>query len=631
MQLAYRGDIDGLRAVAVLVVVLFHLGIPGFSGGYVGVDVFFVISGFLITGLLRGELRETGRIAFARFYARRARRLLPALIATILASWFAACFFISPSMLRQLALESATAGVWLSNFYFWWQSDYFNDTAILKPLLHTWSLGVEEQFYLFWPLFLLAFHRLGHRAMLAAILVAFAASLAISQADLAKTAFYLTPWRIFEFAVGAALLWLPAMSRSARDALVVAGLVLIAATVALYDAETPFPGVAALVPALGAAAIIAGGEGRFGGLLRWRPAVAIGRASYALYLVHWPVVVLGTAASLPVWLLPPIMAAATLALHFGVERPLRHSPALGRPWIALGASLSTALFIVLLSASSWFGDGWSWRLPPPMVELLASAREGSHDPGGCRYGSGGVTTEFRERFLQCTAEGPAVLILGDSHGGDLFPALSLNSVRPHVAGLVHGSCRPGGSRAGCQYEDAITFIAENRVGIEAVVFSLAGAWMLRSGEPLPQRIEAAVAYLQRIRALGIPVVWVGPQWEPGLLPDTIGFAVPPESVLLARNRIGLEGLDEILRRRSSEAGFAYVSKLDILGPMTTGRLIVDNRLTYADRDHWSATGERIFGRELIAGSAVLAEYFPPAAPSPDSAGPFTLARSAPAP
>ena len=293
----YRPDIDGLRAIAVLSVVLYHAGFTTFGGGYVGVDIFFVISGFLITRLLVSEIVEGGgRLDFGRFYLRRARRLLPALFFTLLASSVVAIWSLSPQQLELYGASLAYSVLSVSNIYFYLQSGYFDTAAALKPLLHTWSLGVEEQFYLLWPLLLFL---CVPRRWLAATAVATAGlvSLALSEALLAEhadAAFYLMPFRIFQFSLGASLVWLiprQTMSETGRDALLVVGFVLIACAVFLFSDETPFPGLHALVPSFGAVLCIYAGETRrLGRLLSNRLSVSIGLISYSLYLVHWPIV-----------------------------------------------------------------------------------------------------------------------------------------------------------------------------------------------------------------------------------------------------------------------------------------------------------------------------------------------------
>ncbi|RMH46375.1 MAG: acyltransferase [Alphaproteobacteria bacterium] len=256
MATTYRADIDGLRALAVLPVVLFHAGVPGFSGGYVGVDVFFVISGYLITGILAAET-SAGRLSILGFYERRVRRILPALIAVCAVTAAAALAVMMPQDLREFGRSLAGAMLFFSNFVFAAGAGYFDAPAETKPLLHTWSLSIEEQFYLIFPWVMLWLRGRWRRPVLLALLGAsLAASIAGVRFD-PENAFFMPHLRAWELLLGGliALGWPPAAPRLA-PALGLAGLALVLGPVFLYDRATPFPGLAALAPCIGAGLVI---------------------------------------------------------------------------------------------------------------------------------------------------------------------------------------------------------------------------------------------------------------------------------------------------------------------------------------------------------------------------------------
>ncbi|MEO7974964.1 MAG: acyltransferase, partial [Thermoanaerobaculia bacterium] len=339
----YRPEVDGLRAVAVLVVLLFHAGVPGFRGGFVGVDIFFVISGYLITRLILGEL-EGERFRFARFYGRRARRLFPAMFVTLGATFVASLFILSPAHLEEASLSLVHALLSVSNVLFWSLAGYFDTAAETKPLLHTWSLGVEEQFYLLWPIsVVLAYRWRGRRGVLALIAVVGLASLAaaeIAAGRAPEAAFFLTPFRMCELALGGLCLWIersPAIRGWRREGFTLGGLALIAYAVAAFSPGHRFPGLAAMVPCGGAALVLFGGRGRIASaLLANRLAVGIGLISYSLYLVHWPLFVLsryGRADEPTALSRVTIIAVALLlatAIYFFVEQPFRRKRADGK-------------------------------------------------------------------------------------------------------------------------------------------------------------------------------------------------------------------------------------------------------------------------------------------------------------
>lgn len=305
----FRRDIEGLRAVAVVLVLLFHAEVPGFAGGYVGVDVFFVLSGYLITRLLLRERRATGTIRLLDFYGRRLRRLLPAAGLVIIATMVAARFILPPLLVSETAIDGAWAAGWMANVRFIRVGlDYLAGGGAESPLLHYWSLAVEEQFYLLWPALILLVARSARAhierrvaGLIAVVSVgSFVASVLLTGSN-PVVAYYGSHTRAWEFAFGAALSLVVAQtvrwSAATRAVLGWGGLAAIVTTAVTYTLGTPFPGWTALVPVLGTVAVIAAGDGGDAGgvgrVLAVRPLQLIGRSSYALYLWHWPVLVLG--------------------------------------------------------------------------------------------------------------------------------------------------------------------------------------------------------------------------------------------------------------------------------------------------------------------------------------------------
>jgi peptidoglycan/LPS O-acetylase OafA/YrhL len=297
----YRPEIDGLRAVAVVSVILYHAGL-GFSGGFVGVDVFFVISGFLITSLIWKDL-EQGNFTFPRFWEKRARRIVPAAVVVIIATLIAGWYLLLPGDFKKLGAAAMAQSFFSANFHFWHDSGYFEGIAAQKPLLQTWSLAVEEQFYLFAPLILWCMYRAkvlrGRLAVILMLGLGFMLSFALSIYNVAHhptAAFYLLPTRAWELLLGGILAFVPVSSlllgrRYFREIIAIIGLAFILIPVFLYNSGTPFPGLAALFPCLGTALVIWANSLSstvVGGMLSKRPVVFVGLISYSLYLWHWP-------------------------------------------------------------------------------------------------------------------------------------------------------------------------------------------------------------------------------------------------------------------------------------------------------------------------------------------------------
>lgn len=425
----YRPDIDGLRAIAVLAVVLFHAELVSFPAGFMGVDVFFVISGYLITGIL---LQDTSII---RFYQRRARRILPALFVMLAAVLAVGMAMFLPHDLATAARTSAATLLFSSNIAFWRMANYFAHETQVWPLLHTWSLGVEEQFYIFFPL-LVRFVRIRGRAFVAllaaiAILSLFAAVFAVSHRN-GTIAFYLVPFRAWELLIGSILATgvLPPLSRWwARSLVGLAGLIAILLPMATALVRLPFPGLGALLPVFGAAAVIwagSGGKHLISPILSCKPMIFVGLISYSLYLWHWPVL-----AFMRYWAIDPLtpvqaivavvlsLVLATLSWRF-VERPFRRHSVPDRTIWLLSASGGLMLFAV--SVALVVTHGLPGRFPAA-VSRLNDASDNTWKcplPSFVKFGGS----------LACPINLPSgraadadVILWGDSHAQMYAPAL----------------------------------------------------------------------------------------------------------------------------------------------------------------------------------------------------------------
>jgi peptidoglycan/LPS O-acetylase OafA/YrhL len=289
----YRPEIDGLRAVAVLPVMLFHAGLGAFAGGFVGVDVFFVISGYLITSIILAEL-EQGCFSIKRFYERRARRILPALFLVLAVCVLLAQVWMLPDQFHEFSRATLSVVFFASNIFFWKSTDYFAPEAEENPLLHTWSLAIEEQFYIVFPVLMLLLWQAGRNAVAVLVVLATVASLALAQYGAYTSplaTFYLLPTRAWELGVGAICAFaLHGRARREQPLLALLGFGLIVYAVFAFDGETPFASLYALVPVGGAALVILyGGSTRLvGRVLASGPLVGIGLVSYSAYLWHQP-------------------------------------------------------------------------------------------------------------------------------------------------------------------------------------------------------------------------------------------------------------------------------------------------------------------------------------------------------
>jgi peptidoglycan/LPS O-acetylase OafA/YrhL len=483
----YRPDIDGLRALAVVAVVLYHADHGWLPGGFTGVDVFFVISGYLITRLIAADL-ERGQFSLVRFYERRARRILPALLLVLAAATAAALAWLLPEELARYGESLLATLLFGSNIYFWRVNDYFSTPPDSTPLLHTWSLAVEEQFYLVLPVVLLAMARCRAPLRTALLWAALAGSLLLAEwgAHHKPTpAFYLGPTRAWELLCGAVLalrMVPPIRSRAVAELAAAAGLAAIGAGFVILSEQSRFPGIAALLPCVGAALAIHAGDGHrtlVSRLLGLRGLVAVGLISYSLYLWHWVVLVFARHLALRELTVPEL--AALIALSVGlaaltwrfVEQPFRRtrpsvagatgpSPVVGTR-LLVGSAAAASVLLAAGAAAIVATGGLPGRLPPSALEFARGQQSVWDRRSDCEGRICELDTGGPDR--------PAVLLWGDSHAAALAPALQELAAaegRRAIVAFKH-SCPPlvGFRNFGSHATDCRPFVAQVLQRIDA--------------------------------------------------------------------------------------------------------------------------------------------------------------------
>lgn len=553
----YRSDIDGLRAVAVLLVVAFHAFPAVMPGGFIGVDVFFVISGYLITGIIWREL-EAGNFSPFSFYARRVRRIFPALIVVLTAVIVLGWFMLLPNPLAQLGLQSFAGGLFFPNILFLNQSGYFDQAAETKPLLHLWSLGVEEQFYLVWPWLLLCIrHR--PRALIAIVSILVAASLIYSIRITGRDpvmAFYSPISRLWELGAGGLLSFLPRTKRFGTF-LSTAGLVVIAASAVLIDSKVPFPGVAALGPVVGAMMVVIARSD----VLSWKPLVAIGNISYPLYLWHWPLLKFAAAAGLTSPTQTMSVVAVSFLLSFMtaklVERPIRFG---GLKRVGVGVSAASMLLVVTVSLVIWRSGGALWRYPSEIRSVLETMNYNPREAArmDCWLGS---DADFDEYAASCKTG--KTVVWGDSHAARLYTGLRKDD--GGISQFARDSCMPVVGDASlapvCAASNArvlkeIESIRPSRV----IVFAV---WVRYKPD-----YAALETTLRRLKAVTDDVILLGP--SPSFSPDLpqqayrywLSRGALPER--LAPDAQDYREVDASLLSAAMRAGVTFISLYDAM-------------------------------------------------------------------
>jgi peptidoglycan/LPS O-acetylase OafA/YrhL len=644
-KLGYRSDIDGLRAIAVLSVVAFHSVPNRVKGGFVGVDIFFVISGFLISSIIYKEL-ELGAFSISEFYGRRIRRIYPALFLVLCSVCVAGWMLLLPSDFVALGKQILGGSTFVANFVLWWQSGYFSPDALLKPLLHLWSLGVEEQYYLIFPLICIAFYRSRSRWVLpVAFLSIGAVSMFLNVAFVSKysaATFFLPYSRLWELFLGAGLSlslqrnlqsrWESQSFARWRHCAGFLGLALVVVSVFGIDQLDAFPGWWALLPTIGSALLIAAGQSSFVNryILSCKPAVFVGLISYPLYLWHWPILSFLKVANF-VWgiKVSHVQKGAMMALAFVlayltyrfIELPVRHVRQRGQRrkvtlWLLGCVSLTGAFGVLVIVAG-----GFPGRLPRAIVAL-------DHDWGGefskswrdgtCFLRSDQSAASFSDSCVDPEEKGtrrPLVLVWGDSHAADLFPGFRTLQGQSglRLAQYTASMCAPIiglplRERPAClSVNDAVLDRLRN---LKPDVVVLSASWdypdpdhdRATRAEKLLQTLELVkAAGVRRVVVLGSAPLWTAP--VPMLLVTALhrdpGNPVP--------NRLGRDLLeaqdDTLLKATTLKAGAVYVSIFEHVCDQTSCMVTTGpgwkDVVTY-DNEHFTEHGSALVAKSIWA-------------------------------
>ena len=612
----YRGDIDGLRAVAVLSVILYHFQSGIFRGGFVGVDVFFVISGYLITSIISREMLA-GQFSFIKFYERRVRRIFPALAFMLVASAIAAFVLLYPSELIDYSKSIISTLTFTSNFYFYGFRGYFLSDVETKPLLHTWSLAVEEQYYIFFPLLLLGLYRFLPRFVTAAIAV-----LAVLSFGLAlwlmhtqqPAAFYFSPPRFWEMLAGSllALAKIPVFpQRILREGAGAAGLFLILAAGLLYKPTTAFPGMTALAPVLGATLVIYSGSGPatlVSRLLSLRPIVFIGLLSYSLYLWHWPVAVFyhlfveRPLEPKDIVIVAPITAVLSYVSWRFVEQPARDRVAVPprRLWIANFAI--SALGIVF---GLWciVASGLPLRFSPE-VDRLATYLQ-YDDRAAYRRGTCFLDGELQtpadydtQSCLRFSDTKPNYVLIGDSHGAHWWSGLSKTMTDVNLMQATSSGCKPlisGNGLKNCRAFMEGIYDTLGKQHPQAVIIS--ARWVATDLPDLLATIDRLKSFGSRVYVLG-PI----PEYKIGLARLLATQALWGSADLAQERRVpAMKTIDEQFATALKTTGATYVSIYDLLCPPGTAtcQTTTDSGVPMQwDYGHLTASGSVVLARRV---------------------------------
>jgi peptidoglycan/LPS O-acetylase OafA/YrhL len=612
----YRDDIDGLRGVAVSAVVLFHARVAGFDGGFVGVDIFFVISWFVITqSLLRSA--DTGRNTALAFYERRAKRLLPALVLVALSTLAAALFLIPAQQFDPFSDSLTAVAFFASNIYFWKHDGYWADPT--RPLLHTWSLGVEEQFYLLAPLAMLALSRwVPVRRRAWAVAPFLLASLALSACVTNRfpfAKFFSLPTRAWEILLGVCLALSGSRtapsSATVLEVLSLLGSGLLVIPIVAYSSATPFPGLWALPPCAGAAIVLYVGSQprppRLSRLLAMRPLVGLGRVSYSLYLLHWPILALApygpmrTLTSAEQFALVALAVIVSMLLYVWVERPARES-SLSQPAV-FGAAL---MAIGLVASVGWFGPSLQGYVAPDLAQQRTSqSREDvgrAMREGTCLLYGPAIDARAWDvtKCVRTVGPGGEILLWGDSFAAHYSSGLDTEAGRVHgtVIQYTAQGCPPflAAVPNPCSEFNKNALDLISRRSISRVV--LAANW----SEYPARDVDEIKTTLLELRRRNVLVVVIG---------QTPAFFTDPAVILARRGQAKVQdasapidvdaaGLNVRLSGYTAAAGGTFIDPISHMCPRGLCTVRAAGQDLYLDYGHYTQEGSR----------RAVAAYFP---------------------
>jgi peptidoglycan/LPS O-acetylase OafA/YrhL len=624
----YRPDIDGLRAIAVLLVVVHHAFPQILPSGFIGVDLFFVISGFLISTIIFQNL-ENGTFSFLDFYVRRIKRIFPALILILVSCLVYGWFSLLPADYKQLGKHTLAGATFLSNFAFWYESGYFDGDSALKPLLHLWSLGIEEQYYIFWPLIAwLAWNRNINllKLCLALLVLSFATNLYLVRSDLVS-AFFSPASRFWELLIGSALAYTSLHRQSAGNATrnnlsAWLGLSLLGMGIVFINPERRYPGFWALLPELSAYLIISAGPQAWINrvFLSTRLFLWIGLISYPLYLWHWPLLVFAkqSSAQQPSAQLLMLMVAISVILawltYLLIERPIRFGKGDGK---------RKAIFLSLLMiATAYLGfniykrDGLGFRMPPALQKIAAFSNDyATNSNYECLIPIPETLASVADScYRKKNSPNKSILLWGDSYAWAMYAGI--NKVAQSTANvylLSRSGCPPvldderlEQNNCNLQNKQALNAIKTEKYD-QVVLIARWDHWNYQSDKYMAN-ISKTIDQLKLLGVKQIHVIGPPPEWHPGLQEVLVRQALRDKLTHRLADRIS-EGvttspvLDQQLNQLAQEKGISYISLLKILcnqdGCITKAGDEPEDLIGYDD-GHFSRKGGAFVAKQFPA-------------------------------
>ena len=638
MNIKYRAEIDGLRALAVIAVIFYHAkltirGVEIFNGGFIGVDIFFVISGYLITSIIYKEIITTENFSFIHFYQRRIRRIFPALLTVMIVSLPLAWFFLLPHSLIDFSKSILYSLGFNSNLYFWYSGErYGAESTLLKPFLHTWSLSVEEKYYIIFPMIFLVVFKFLKKYILHTLFLGFFISLTLAQwigHNYFSFNFYILPTRGWELIAGSILAIIEikngdrSNNKILNNLLPILGILMIFFSFFYFHDRIIHPSIFTLLPVIGVSLIIwySKKENLLTKILSSKLFVGTGLISYSLYLWHYPVFSFLRInhrlennffeTGLTIF----IVAILSILTFFFIEKPLRDKNFEFKKVLLFLAFLS--IVIISFCAFTIYKEGNINK----MNKHLNSIIESPIYSGECKFSTEDhnfINNEvFKKRVSNCKKKyDKFLLIIGDSHSQDLFNSFFKLSKYDFIISLSKGNCRPPGSKIICHYYNSLEFVKKNKKNIDKIIFNTKGSYMLTNSgtreqqsdslfRKLPlnmKQINNTFEYISELNLLKNTIL-IGPHIEPNINLDRRNII----DLLKKRNFSEYSHLlnkdliivDKKLKEISTKKNIRYISKIELFNFDLERDFLINDKFTFSDEDHWSDFGEIYFGKKLL--------------------------------
>lgn len=637
----YRSEIDGLRALAVIPVLLFHTGIPFLTGGYLGVDVFFVISGFLITKIIIDEIHSK-QFSILNFYERRARRILPALFVVFLTTaLFLPLFSTSPNTLTNFGESAISVSLFASNIYFFLTSGYFGSTSELSPLLHTWSLAVEEQFYVFFPILAILIYPFGRKFFIYSLILITIVSLAISEWGWRNSSvgnFYLIPSRAFELlfgSFGAIFInstFFTFVSKNNKQILSFTGLILIVSSYFLFTSQTKHPSLLTLIPVLGSLLIIlfASSDNLCGKILQQSSLVHIGLISYSLYLWHQPILSLAKLKA-GIHLDPAIQLSLLFLIYIlsyltwrYIENPFRNKKKFNQKNI-FNYSIISLVLIFIIGIFFYSNVKWQKVIYPKDMQrysVLLEAHDNHKEQGmykdECKIWNNTLDHNFKKKFESCKKKyGKAIFIIGGSHGMDLYNTIASSTANKFVASISRGFCRAHDfignikNPPKCQYQEILNFFKANKGSVSSILYTQTPDRLFIKPMESSSKEDLSIVHVMQVtdylaeleKDLDANIIMIGmlpPMKNPPIKLNHKRDIEPQLAKNISKNIITLTmHVDNIFKEQLANSNITYISKFTGFKLNMPDDLMHQGKITYSDHRHLSKVGEELFGQRLV--------------------------------